>query len=43
MKATKDGYAAFMENKPSDVSMADQAGHSVSSTGTLKQAVMNGH
>jgi hypothetical protein len=36
MKATKDGFSAFMENKPSDVSMADGA------SSTLKQAIANG-
>lgn len=43
MKATKDGYAAFMENKPGDVSMADHFSPTASSTKTLKQALTNGH
>ncbi|KAE9973550.1 Peroxiredoxin TSA1-B [Venturia inaequalis] len=43
MKATKDGYAAFMENKTGDVPMADQSSPGVSSTKTLKQALTNGH
>lgn len=43
MKATKDGYAAFMENKPGDVSMADQSSPAVSSIKTLKEALANGH
>ena len=43
MKATKDGYAAFMENKPVDVSIADQAGAGALSVGSLKQAMTNGH
>jgi hypothetical protein len=43
MKATKDGYAAFMKNKPGDISMADQAGARVSSVGSLNQAMTNGH
>lgn len=39
MKATKDGYTSFIENKPGDVSMADHS----SPSRTTKQALANGH
>lgn len=40
MKATKDGYTAFIGNKPQDTSMAN--GSEISPSGSLK-AMTNGH
>lgn len=42
MKATKDGYTTFMENKPGDTPMSDQSGAPTSAIRTLKQALKNG-